>query len=114
MSKWVYFTDEEATGLADVLMMKLDRARELFGAPIVITSGLRSVEDNEAAGGVQDSAHEKGLAVDIRCADAELQKRIAWALGSAGFRRIGVYTKHVHVDCDETKPTPAYWTGISH
>jgi zinc D-Ala-D-Ala carboxypeptidase len=114
MSKWVHFTDEEAKGLVDDLMFKLERARTLFDAPLIITSGYRDPKQNESVGGVKDSAHEKGLAVDLRCADSELQKKLCWALGVAGFQRIGVYDRHVHVDVDGEKPKPAYWTGESH
>jgi zinc D-Ala-D-Ala carboxypeptidase len=111
--KWKHFTDEESFGLKDDLMHRLDRARDLFGFPLVITSGYRDPAHNQSAGGVQDSAHTTGQAVDLRCADSEMQKRLCWALGAAGFHRIGVYSRHVHVDVDASKPMPAYWTGES-
>lgn len=114
MQRWRHFTDEEATGLIPDLMYKLDRARDLFGEPIVITSGLRTVEQNDCADGVKDSAHVTGMAADLRCSDPEAQKRLAWALGASGLFRIGVYDKHIHCDVDRSKPLPAYWTGISH
>lgn len=113
MSFYKYFTDKESLGLTKDLMFKLERARELFNAPIIITSGYRDPAHNDNVGGVQDSSHTKGMAVDIRCHDKEMQIKLAWALGCAGFRRLGVYDKHVHVDCDLDKTTPAYWTGVS-
>ena len=114
MSIYKYFSDKESLGLKPDLMFKLERARELFNAPIIITSGFRDAQSNELAGGVKDSAHERGLAVDIRCHDKELQIKLAWALGCAGFRRIGCYSAHIHADCDPDKASPAYWTGESH
>lgn len=114
MGKWVYFSDEETHGLVDDICFKLDRARQLFDFPIIITSGYRDPARNIEVGGVKDSAHEAGKAVDIRCADAELQKRLIWALCVAGFKRIGVYDKHIHCDTDGDKPSPVYWTGQSH
>lgn len=112
---WKYFTDEEVKGLREDLIFKLDRAREFFGNPIIITSGYRDPYQNQVAGGVQDSAHTTGKAVDIRApADPEMREKLAWSLGSAGFRRVGAYTKHFHVDVDEEKPHPAWWTGVSH
>lgn len=45
---------------------RLDEIREKFGAPIVINSGYRTAEVNKAVGGVVNSWHTKGLAVDIR------------------------------------------------
>lgn len=109
-----FFKPEEVVGLTVDLVFKLDRARELFDAPIIITSGYRDPQKNKDAGGVKDSAHETGKAVDIRCADIDMQKRLIWALCIAGFKRIGGYDKHVHCDTDDSKPTPAFWTGTSH
>ena len=109
-----YFSDEEVKGLVVDIIFKLDRARELFGAPIVITSGYRSADHNTDVGGVKDSAHELGKAVDIRCADQDMQKRLIWSLTIAGFRRIGVYSKHIHADvsgAEDSKPTPSFWVG---
>ena len=39
--------------------------------PIVVTSGYRSKEVNEAVSGVLSSYHVKGLAADIKCADMD-------------------------------------------
>lgn len=107
-----YFKEKEVVGLIDDLRYKLDRARGFFGYPIVITSGYRDPGKNRDVGGVKDSAHTKGMAVDIRLpADSLLRDRLIWALGRAGFDRVGVYGKHVHVDVDNTKPVPAFFAG---
>ena len=111
MSDWRYFSDAEVKGLTRDLMFKLDRARDLFGAPIIITSGYRGPGRNDSVGGVKDSAHTTGTAVDIRCADPEMQKKLCWALGVAGFRRIGCYSKHIHCDVSQELPSPAFWFG---
>ena len=111
MSIYKYFSDKESLGLVKDIMFKLERAREFFGAPIIITSGYRDPSKNESVGGVKDSSHTSGKAVDIRCADPEMQKKLCWALGAAGFRRIGVYSKHIHADVDDAKPSPAFWFG---
>lgn len=107
MSKYVYFTDAEVEGLLPDICFKLDRARELFGSPLVITSGYRDPNHNDSVGGVKDSAHTSGKAVDIRLsADPFMQKKLAWALGRSGFDRVIFYTRHVHVDVDKEKPFP--------
>lgn len=114
MGKWQYFADEEVKGLFPDLVYKLDRARALYGAAIIITSGYRDPNQNEQVGGVQDSAHTTGKAVDIRApGDAGMREKLSWALGAAGFRRVGAYDLHFHVDVDADKPTPAWWTGKS-
>jgi len=112
--KWKYFSEAEVVGLKDDLVFRLDRAREFFGFPIVITSGYRDPEKNEAIGGVKNSAHTAGLAVDIKMpADPVMREKLAWALGLAGFKRFGCYDRHAHLDVDGSKPSPAWWTGES-
>lgn len=44
----------------------LDRLREWFGGPIIVTSGFRSPAVNERVGGSRTSAHLDGLAADIK------------------------------------------------
>ena len=44
----------------------LDPLREAWGAPIVVTSGYRSVRLNKAVGGAKSSQHCYGQAADIR------------------------------------------------
>ena len=114
MSKYKYFKDSEVEGLVADLCFKLDRAREFYGSPIIITSGYRSPEHNKKIGGAAKSAHIFGMAVDIRIPQDEfIQKKLAWALGSAGFRRLEICPKHFHVDVmnDESHPNPYVWQG---
>lgn len=112
---WKYFTEEESFNLVDDLMYKLDRARELYGHAIVITSGFRDPAENALVGGVSESAHTTGHAADVRVPlDREMRERLIWAMGRAGFSRIGIYDAHIHVDVDRSKPSPACWSGISH
>ena len=53
--------------LANLVMLahRLEDVRALLNAPILITSGFRSVELNNAVGGVASSDHTKGLAADF-------------------------------------------------
>lgn len=44
----------------------LDPLREAWGAPIIVTSGYRSVKLNTAVGGARGSQHTYGQAADIR------------------------------------------------
>lgn len=44
----------------------LDPLREEWGAPIIVTSGYRSVKLNTAVGGARGSQHTYGQAADIR------------------------------------------------
>lgn len=89
----------------------LDRARGLAKVPFSITSGYRSPEQNREAGGVWDSAHTHGLAVDLGCFDSRARLRMVSGLVMAGFVRIGLYTRHLHCDIDDTLPQDVLWLG---
>jgi hypothetical protein len=112
MGKFKYFSDKELDGLIPDLCFKLERARELYGYPIVITCGYRSPEHNAEIGGVPNSAHTKGMAVDIKAPqDPFIREKLMWAFGAAGFRRVESAPLHFHVDVDTDKPSPAVWQG---
>lgn len=117
MSKYVYFTDLETDKMVPDICFKLDRARELFGAPVEMTCGYRSPEHNAEIGGVSDSAHTKGMAADIKAPqDPFMRIKLAWALGAAGFRRLEIAPHHYHIDVstDANKPSPCVWEGVDH
>lgn len=105
-----YFTESEVKGLKPELVAKLDKARDIAGVPFKITSGLRSPSQNELVGGVQDSSHLTGLAVDLAVKDGVTGGKILLALAQVGFQRFGFYQDgHIHVDIDNIKPSPCYW-----
>lgn len=112
-----YFKEKEfackcGCGYSDIsqeLLSRLNLAREEAGVPFIITSGCRCKEHNKAVGGVADSAHTKGLAVDIYAPDAT-----RWHILAAlflYFHRIGISFKgnFIHVDIDMTKAAPVVW-----
>lgn len=106
-----WFDPDEVRGLDPKLVEMLDRARGLSHVPFRITSGLRSSDQNWQAGGVMDSSHTRGLAVDIACFESRSRMRIVAALIVAGFRRIGFYSAHLHADIDDSLPQDVMWFG---
>jgi zinc D-Ala-D-Ala carboxypeptidase len=106
-----FFKEEEVKGLQIRLVQMLDRAREYSGIPFYLTSTLRTEETNKACGGVSDSSHLKGLAVDIRANTSEQKFKIMTALIAIGFKRIGIYPNHIHCDIDKLKPQDVLWLG---
>jgi zinc D-Ala-D-Ala carboxypeptidase len=104
-----HFTDAEIAGLQPKLVEMLDNARDAAEVPFIITSGLRTAADNAAAGGVSDSAHLRGLAVDLRVTGDPDRFLIAKGLLGAGFTRIGLYFAHIHADCDDSLPPNVLW-----
>lgn len=103
--KYKYFSDSEIIGLKPELVEMLDRAREKAGIAFVINSGYRSEEKNESVGGVKDSSHTKGEAVDLRARNSTEHFKITKALMDVGFTRISrSYPSHIHVDISGDKP----------
>ena len=109
----MYFRPEEFTfphEMDDVFLLTLDKARRYAHVPFVITDDYRQ---SDAEVGVSDSAHKKGKAVDIRARDSRTRFHVVSGLITAGFHRIGVYDKHVHVDSDDSKDSYVMWLGKS-
>lgn len=74
-----------------------------------VTSGTRCKDYNHEVGGNLNSAHLTGKAIDIAPGDATERYKIISAAIALGIRRIGVAKDHIHLDVDDTKPTPALW-----
>lgn len=103
MKKYKYFSEKEIKGVKHEFVQILDQAREIAGVPFPITSGFRTLEQNKQAGGVPNSAHTKGLAVDIQCTDNIKRQKMLWGLMQ--FRDklfIEVAGRHLHVDMDSS------------
>jgi hypothetical protein len=113
VGNWLYFKDDEVRGLSPDLVAMLDRARHVGGAPFVLTSTVRTSDENAAAGGAKDSAHLKGLGVDIHARSSSERFAILAGLFTAGFKRIGLYDLHIHADIDGSLPQFVFWTGKS-
>lgn len=123
-----YFNENDdplIKGLTDTLLLMLDSSREAAGIPLIITSGLRSPGSNSVLkGAVPDSSHLTGMAVDLHVEDDQHFCKMLVGLVQGGFRRFGFYfsaattdskillPRHIHVDVDETKPTPCVFTKV--
>lgn len=57
--------------------------------------------------------HGLGLAVDIRCRSSSDRWIMHEALKRVGFKRIGLYDKHIHVDRGVHAPAYLLWIGVS-
>lgn len=104
-----YFKESEVKGLDITLILRLDRARGLAGVPFIITSGFRTQEENKRVGGVADSSHLKGLAVDLQCKNSKERYAILSGLIYAGFERIEICKDHIHTDIDKNKENCVIW-----
>ena len=90
-------------------LQMLDEARDLAGVPFRINSGYRTKAHNAKVKGVSNSPHTKGFAADIHAPDGANKFKILKACIMIGFQRIGVYRTWIHVDLDNSLPTPTLW-----
>lgn len=91
----------------DRLVGFLQRIRDHFGRPIIITSGYRPAAYNKSVNGATSSLHIEGRAADIRI-DGISPKVLAAYCKSIGIKGIGTYADFVHID---TRENAYYWNG---
>lgn len=108
-----YFNSVETKDLNPRLVSMLDTMREYAEMPITITCGYRTPEKNKEVGGVANSSHTRGYAADLRCGDSITRYKLVKAAMLAGFRRIEVAPKHIHVCADPSLPQNILWIGES-
>jgi len=97
-----------ATSVSEDLVRKLQAARDDLEGPIYISSGFRCKEHNLKVGGVEESSHTKGAAVDIKVATSRDRWLLLWVLLQK-FDRIGIGKDFIHVDVDEDKVNEVVW-----
>lgn len=95
---------DSGKSMALPLILLLDQIRERVGQPLIITSGYRSAEHNMKIGGKMNSAHLRGLAVDIQARDSSIRFKLVQNAILLNFKRIEVAPAHVHLDIDQTLP----------
>lgn len=113
MGNYRYFSDIEVQGLQTPLPAMLDMARGIAGIPFLLTSTTDGIH-------APNSAHSKGLAVDIGLGhlgegfDRDRARfLIVQGLYGAGFKRIEVCPLHVHADIGQAPDyvSPILWLG---
>ena len=111
--------DKCGLGFAEMrirFLLKLDCARQDAGIPFIISSAMRCKAHNQEVGGVHDSAHLHGWAVDIRIPDSRTRFKVMKSLHKVGFNRFGLYP-HIphmlHVDCMPGKDSDVIWYRIN-
>jgi hypothetical protein len=118
--KYSEFDSPDAPGsgiqMKDEFLIMLDNARKIAGIPFVIVSGFRTrarqlhIIERLPGRAAQNSAHELGLAADIRANSMKDARTILESCFKAGFRRFGIMATSIHVDCDNSRPTPSCYT----
>ena len=95
--QYTHFKEEEIKGLITPFVINLDIARERADVPFIITSGLRTEEENKKVGGVVNSKHLTGEAVDLRILSGTQTARMVESLLTIPFFEIVIEKDHIHV-----------------
>jgi uncharacterized protein YcbK (DUF882 family) len=74
-----------------------------------INSAYRTSARNRRAGGVHNSAHKTGHAVDIRVLNTSARYKVLKKAIELGIPRIGIHNRFIHLDIDTTKVHPVIW-----
>ena len=90
------------------LLDRLEIVRDLYGRPMPVRSGLRCGYWNALSGGVKESEHVMGEAVDIACETAQDRYELLTA-GVRAFHRIGIGRTFLHFGCGEGHPPRVAW-----
>lgn len=91
------------------LLRRADDCRRRYGAPMIVTSGLRCPWWNERQGGKPDSEHLTGEALDIRCTTSVNRYALIDAAIMAGFRRIGLAGNFIHLGVSHVLAQDVLW-----
>jgi len=109
-----WFTDDEtacrccgANAMDLQFMKRLDEARDFAGVPFQLTSAYRCTKHNKEIGGIEDSRHLRGEAVDIACDHPHTRARIHDGLRYAHLVAVAHGKDFIHVDT-----YPEHWEGI--
>ena len=105
-SEWLTWLSGSSAYVRPDVCEKASQLAQVLGRRIVITSGYRSPEHNEAVGGARNSYHMRGMALDIAMNGTTWEERLTFvrAAFSVGFRGIGLYFpsrdggEFIHVD----------------
>lgn len=100
--KYEFFSPKEVEKfkLVPQLWEALDKARKIANTPFIISSGYRTIEENKKAGGKPNSAHLRGLAVDINCDNFNRGAILNGLLNCGTPLFIEDAVKHIHADID--------------
>lgn len=94
------------TRVSPDLFTQLNSLRDRIGSPLRVTSALRCRAYNATVGGVGDSPHLRGEAVDIACEESMMR----WTLLAANcqkdplFTRVGIGRTFIHFDIASSQP----------
>lgn len=99
----------EESDMDPKFLERLDAFREFIGIPLVLTCAYRSKAYDIAKKRSGNSAHTRGLAVDILCKANSTRYKIVSGAVKFGFKRIGIGKNFIHLDMDESLTQNVIW-----
>jgi zinc D-Ala-D-Ala carboxypeptidase len=85
--------------MKEEFLIKLSRFRFIVGEELYINSAFRTKRHNHRVGGVENSAHTKGYAIDLSAKSQSDRYLLLQAAFLSGFNRIGIGKRFIHLDC---------------
>ena len=88
----------------------LETVRVEAGIPFFLNSAFRCPQHNSDTGGVEDSEHCHGTAVDVKVNGGLQRFVITKAAMKLGVFGLGVAKTFIHLDRGKVKPRPMVWS----
>lgn len=85
-------------------MAMLEQMRILVDRPLLISSGFRCKQHNAKVGGVKNSYHTQGRAVDLAYQGSEERYELVGTAIRLGFCGVGIDKNFIHVDNRKASP----------
>lgn len=91
------------------VMYMAQKARDIYGKPMRVSSGYRCPNHNAKVGGAKTSFHMQGMAIDFAVNNPADRHKMLFALRDAGFTGFEISPLHIHVD---NGPERLLWTDF--
>lgn len=105
------FSDDQILVNIARTAVKMEKVREIIGAPITVNSWFRCPELNAAVGGAKNSDHMIGCAVDFICPTyglpLDVAKKLIHNKSLVGFKQLIMEHTWVHISWEAIPGTPA-------
>ena len=121
---WEFFSVQElkckgtdGINMDEQFMKKLEALRKELNQPMIVTSGYRHAAYNQVVGGVRNSPHIYGKAVDIACHGKKayniIRLGMKYSFTGIGVKQHGPHEKRfIHLDTmpNDDHPRPYIWS----